>query len=107
MLRRSRIWLRMNLISSRRCSGNGGRGGSMTGRGGGWLAKRSIVSNKGCGDGGFVVRGGEFCLEGCDGARWRRSKWCRSCFGGVLRRSGRFPVVSDGKRGWRVMSLDG
>ncbi|GJX39948.1 hypothetical protein Tco_0254938 [Tanacetum coccineum] len=51
-----------------RCGGNGGRSGSMMVRGGGWLAKRSIVSNEGCGSGGLAVRGGEFCLEGCDGA---------------------------------------
>ncbi|GJW90935.1 hypothetical protein Tco_0168488 [Tanacetum coccineum] len=52
MLRCSRMWLRMNLNSSRRCGDNGGRGGSMTGRGGGWLAKRSIVSNEDYGVGG-------------------------------------------------------
>ncbi|GJV40104.1 hypothetical protein Tco_1418544 [Tanacetum coccineum] len=81
-----------------RCGGKGGRGGSMTGRGGGWLAKRLIVLNEGCGGGVLVVRGGkssseskngrgdvgggenmssmgfkfiatgEFGLEGCDGA---------------------------------------
>nr|GEU30440.1 hypothetical protein [Tanacetum cinerariifolium] len=37
-----------------RCGSKGGRGGFMTGRGGGWLAKRSIVSNEGCGGGGLV-----------------------------------------------------
>nr|GEX61979.1 hypothetical protein [Tanacetum cinerariifolium] len=70
----------------------------MAGRGGGWLAKRLIVSNEGHGGGGLVVRGGksssalknwcgdmggvekinltgsqsianrEDCLDGCDGA---------------------------------------
>ncbi|GKG44864.1 hypothetical protein Tco_0486302, partial [Tanacetum coccineum] len=44
-----------------------------TGRGGGWLAKHSIVSNEGCGGGGLAVCGGrslrEFCLEGCDFTR--------------------------------------
>nr|GEV26642.1 ribonuclease H-like domain-containing protein [Tanacetum cinerariifolium] len=40
-----------------RCDGNDGRGGSMAGRGGGWLAKCSIVSNAGCG--GLAVRGGD------------------------------------------------
>ncbi|GJW72000.1 hypothetical protein Tco_0128917 [Tanacetum coccineum] len=50
------MWLRINLISSRRrSSGNGGRGGSMAGRGGGWLAKHSIVSNEGCGGGRLAV----------------------------------------------------
>ncbi|GJY16528.1 hypothetical protein Tco_0386950 [Tanacetum coccineum] len=39
-----------------RCCGNGGRGGSIAGRGGGWLAKRSIVSNEGCGSGGLAVK---------------------------------------------------
>nr|GEY61623.1 hypothetical protein [Tanacetum cinerariifolium] len=48
------------------CGGKGGRGGSMVGRGG-WLAKRSMVSNKGRGGSGLVVRG-EDCLDGCDGA---------------------------------------
>nr|GEY99371.1 hypothetical protein [Tanacetum cinerariifolium] len=78
--------------------GKGGRGGSMTGRGDGWLAKRLIVSNEGHGGGGLVVREGksssalknwcgdiggvekinstgsqsianeEDCLDGCDGA---------------------------------------
>ncbi|GJZ36394.1 hypothetical protein Tco_0582585 [Tanacetum coccineum] len=54
--------------------GKGRRGGSMAGRGDGWLAKRSIVSNEGCGRGGLVVLGGksstigEDCLDGCDGA---------------------------------------
>nr|GEX98801.1 hypothetical protein [Tanacetum cinerariifolium] len=39
--------------------GNGGRGGSMLGSDGGWLAKRSIESNDGHGGGGLVVREGE------------------------------------------------
>ncbi|GJV96869.1 hypothetical protein Tco_1548446 [Tanacetum coccineum] len=46
-----------------RCGGNGERGGSMAGRGGGWLAKRSIVLNKGCGGGGLAVRGGRSLSE--------------------------------------------
>ncbi|GJX67976.1 putative nucleotidyltransferase, ribonuclease H [Tanacetum coccineum] len=52
------------------CGGKGRRGGSMAGRGGGWLAKRSMVSNEGRGGGGLVVRGvnREDCLDGCDGA---------------------------------------
>ncbi|GKD66496.1 hypothetical protein Tco_1308604, partial [Tanacetum coccineum] len=50
-----------------RCGSSSGRGGSMTGRGGGWLAKSSIVSNKGCGDGGFVVRGGRSSSESKNG----------------------------------------
>nr|GEU76251.1 hypothetical protein [Tanacetum cinerariifolium] len=58
------MWLRMNLISSRRSCGDkggrgggkGGRDGSMVGRGGGGLAKRSIVSNEGRGGGGLAVR---------------------------------------------------
>ncbi|GJV25441.1 hypothetical protein Tco_1378136 [Tanacetum coccineum] len=55
--------------------GKGGRGGSMTGRGGGWLAKRLMVLNEGCGGGGLVVRGG------CDGAGGGEDR--RSSFGGV------------------------
>nr|GEU48974.1 hypothetical protein [Tanacetum cinerariifolium] len=78
-------------------SGKGGRGGSMAGRGGGWLVKHLIVSNEGRGGGLVVRRGksssaskngcsdvggvenisltgsklisnGEDCLHGCDGA---------------------------------------
>ncbi|GJX56720.1 hypothetical protein Tco_0286617 [Tanacetum coccineum] len=45
------------------CGGNGGRGGSMAGRGGGWLAKRSIVSNEGCGGGRLAVCGGRSLSE--------------------------------------------
>ncbi|GJR96008.1 hypothetical protein Tco_0268182 [Tanacetum coccineum] len=37
-----------------RCGGNGTRGGSMIGKGSGWLAKRSIVSNEGCCSGGLA-----------------------------------------------------
>ncbi|GJW65968.1 hypothetical protein Tco_0117852 [Tanacetum coccineum] len=33
-------------LNGRSCGGKGGREGSMTGRGGGWLAKRSIVSTR-------------------------------------------------------------
>ncbi|GJY31077.1 hypothetical protein Tco_0414572 [Tanacetum coccineum] len=50
-----------------RCCGNGGRGGSIAGRGGGWLAKRSIVSNEGCGSGGLAVRGGKSSSESKNG----------------------------------------
>ncbi|GKE70676.1 hypothetical protein Tco_1528748 [Tanacetum coccineum] len=50
--------MRVESIRSEICGGNGGRGGSMETRGGGWLAKRSIVSNEGCGGGGLAVRGG-------------------------------------------------
>ncbi|GKB99880.1 hypothetical protein Tco_0986017 [Tanacetum coccineum] len=71
MLRRSRMWLRINLKSSRRMGKelfdpNGERcGGYMTGRGGGWLAKRSIVSKEGYGGGGggLAVRGGRSSSE--------------------------------------------
>ncbi|GKC74349.1 hypothetical protein Tco_1120232, partial [Tanacetum coccineum] len=40
------------------CRGNGGRGGSIAGRGGGSLAKRSMLSKDSLGGGGFVVLGG-------------------------------------------------
>ncbi|GJV00298.1 hypothetical protein Tco_1329568 [Tanacetum coccineum] len=43
--------------------GKGGRGGFMAGKGIGWLAKRSIMSNEGLGGGGLVVR-----RDGCNGA---------------------------------------
>nr|GFB18288.1 hypothetical protein [Tanacetum cinerariifolium] len=39
--------------SNGRCGGKGGKGGSMAGSEGGWLAKRSIESNDG--HGGLVV----------------------------------------------------
>ncbi|GJZ84075.1 hypothetical protein Tco_0649414 [Tanacetum coccineum] len=70
--------LRMNRISSRRsgrkfevgfeenvgiCGGNGGRGGSIVGRGGGSLAKCLIESKDGLGGGGFVVLGGRSSIE--------------------------------------------
>ncbi|GJU34550.1 hypothetical protein Tco_1182904 [Tanacetum coccineum] len=44
------------------CGGKGGRGGSMAGRGSGWLAKCSIVSNDGLGRGGLVVHGEDLAL---------------------------------------------
>ncbi|GJR13367.1 RNA-directed DNA polymerase, eukaryota, reverse transcriptase zinc-binding domain protein [Tanacetum coccineum] len=58
------------------CGGKGRREGSMAGRGGGLLAKRSIKSNDGLGGGGLVVHEGkssresknrEDYLYGCDG----------------------------------------
>nr|GEV52387.1 reverse transcriptase domain-containing protein [Tanacetum cinerariifolium] len=49
------------------CGGKGGRGGSITERGGGWLAKRSIVSNDGRGGGGLVVIGGKSLRESKNG----------------------------------------
>ncbi|GJV17669.1 hypothetical protein Tco_1362992 [Tanacetum coccineum] len=55
------------------CGGKGGRGGSMMGRGGGWLAKRSIVLNEGCGGGRLAVRGGNSSSE----SKNRRLRWCR------------------------------
>ncbi|GJW07071.1 hypothetical protein Tco_1569494 [Tanacetum coccineum] len=57
-----------------RCGGIGRRGGSMAGRGGGWLAKRSIILNEGCSGGGLVVRGGR---------SYRESKNGRGDVGGV------------------------
>ncbi|GKF33817.1 hypothetical protein Tco_0107017, partial [Tanacetum coccineum] len=45
------------------CGGNGGRGGSIAGRGGGSLAKHSMVSKDGLGGGGFVVLGGRSSSE--------------------------------------------
>ncbi|GKG47617.1 hypothetical protein Tco_0507102, partial [Tanacetum coccineum] len=60
-------WVRMVKAfidpNDRRCDGNGGRGGSMAGKGGGWLAKRSILSNEGCGGSGLAVRGGRSSSE--------------------------------------------
>nr|GEV71519.1 hypothetical protein [Tanacetum cinerariifolium] len=46
-----------------RCGGNGRRGGSMDGKGGGCFAKRSIDLNDGRGGGGFVVLGGRSSSE--------------------------------------------
>ncbi|GJW57637.1 hypothetical protein Tco_0104368 [Tanacetum coccineum] len=48
-------------------SGNGGRGGSIAGRGGGSLAKRSMESNDVLGGGGFVVVGGRSSRVGAGG----------------------------------------
>ncbi|GKE51197.1 hypothetical protein Tco_1486353 [Tanacetum coccineum] len=45
------------------CVGNGGRGGSIVGRGGGSLSKCSMVSKDGLGGGGFVVLGGRSSKE--------------------------------------------
>nr|GFA30647.1 hypothetical protein [Tanacetum cinerariifolium] len=45
-------------LKGRSCGGKGGRGGSMAGRGGGWLAKHLIVLNDGLGGGGLIVYGG-------------------------------------------------
>ncbi|GJU39621.1 hypothetical protein Tco_1192578 [Tanacetum coccineum] len=39
--------------NGRSCDGKGGRGSSMAGSGGGWLAKHSIESNDGRGGGGL------------------------------------------------------
>ncbi|GJV52396.1 hypothetical protein Tco_1448137 [Tanacetum coccineum] len=113
------MWLRINLISSRRrCGGNGGRGGSMTGRGGGWLVKRSIVSNEGCGGGGLAVCSGsklmdkgEDYLEGCDGAGGREVNdggvvlgLFKRCFeeisSEVIGESGRDTIGLDGGAVW-------
>ncbi|GJS13833.1 hypothetical protein Tco_0408305 [Tanacetum coccineum] len=41
--------------------------GSITGRGGGWLAKHSIVSNDGHGGGGLLVLGGKSSRESKNG----------------------------------------
>ncbi|GKG21684.1 hypothetical protein Tco_0384279, partial [Tanacetum coccineum] len=54
-----------------RCGGNGGKGGSMGGRGDGWLAKRSIVSNKGCGSGRLAVHGGRSSSKSKKGFVWK------------------------------------
>ncbi|GJX20908.1 hypothetical protein Tco_0223585 [Tanacetum coccineum] len=51
------------------CGGNGGRGGSMAGRGGGSLAKRSMELKDGlCGGGSKFIANGEECLDGWVGA---------------------------------------
>nr|GEU90326.1 hypothetical protein [Tanacetum cinerariifolium] len=44
-----------------------GRGGSMAGSGGGWFTKCSIVSNEGCGGGGFAVLGGKSLIKSNNG----------------------------------------
>ncbi|GKC07475.1 hypothetical protein Tco_0999085, partial [Tanacetum coccineum] len=49
------------------CGGNGGRGGSIDGRGGGSLAKRLMVSKDSLGGEGFVFLGGRSSKECFDG----------------------------------------
>ncbi|GJV26967.1 hypothetical protein Tco_1383415 [Tanacetum coccineum] len=49
--------------NSRSCGGKGGKGGSMAGRGGGWITKRSIESKEGYGSGGLAVLGGKSSSE--------------------------------------------
>ncbi|GJZ52760.1 hypothetical protein Tco_0607645 [Tanacetum coccineum] len=49
------------------CGGRGRRGGSIVGRGGGSLAKRSIDSKDGLG-GSKLIANGEECLDGWVGA---------------------------------------
>nr|GEU68036.1 hypothetical protein [Tanacetum cinerariifolium] len=43
------------------------RGGSMAGRGGGWLAKHSMVLNEGHGGGELLVWGGKYSSESKNG----------------------------------------
>ncbi|GKB98689.1 hypothetical protein Tco_0984826 [Tanacetum coccineum] len=120
-----------------RCGSIGGRGGSMAGRGDGWLAKRSIVSNEGCGGGGLTVRGGkssnkpkngcgdvggvekisltgsklitnvEVCLDGCDGGSGREVNGGGVVLG-VLKRWSR-DVLDEtiGESGGDTIGLDG
>ncbi|GJU70164.1 hypothetical protein Tco_1256423 [Tanacetum coccineum] len=70
----------------RSCGGNSGRGGSMSGRGGGWLAKCSIVLNEGVGGGGLVVRG-EVIGSGVE-------------LGVIKSSSDEIPSETMGERGW-------
>nr|GEW94562.1 hypothetical protein [Tanacetum cinerariifolium] len=60
------------------CGGKGKRGGSIAGRGGGLLARRSMGSKEGLGGGGFVVLGGRSSSE---------SKIVRGEEGGVKNKS--------------------
>ncbi|GJU20566.1 hypothetical protein Tco_1153908 [Tanacetum coccineum] len=109
----------------------------MAGRGDGWLAKRSIVSNEGCGGGGLTVRGGkssnkpkngcgdvggvekisltgsklitnvEVCLDGCDGGSGREVNGGGVVLG-VLKRWSR-DVLDEtiGESGGDTIGLDG
>ncbi|GJU84891.1 hypothetical protein Tco_1292437 [Tanacetum coccineum] len=90
--------MRKELLGSKggSCSGKGGRRGSMVGRGGGWLAKCSIVSNEGLGGGGLVVRegGGEVIGSGVD-------------LGVIKSSSGEIPDETIGERGGDMMGLSG
>ncbi|GKA14865.1 retrotransposon protein, putative, ty1-copia subclass, partial [Tanacetum coccineum] len=70
-----------------------GRGGSMVGSGGGWLAKCLIMSNKDCGRGGLVVRGGKSSSESKNrlveepfGNRWAETSFDRDEAGRGLTR---------------------
>ncbi|GJX55769.1 hypothetical protein Tco_0285666 [Tanacetum coccineum] len=55
------------IVDNDLCAGKGGRGGSMVGSGGGWLAKHSIVSNEGCGGAVLAVLGGKSSNGACGG----------------------------------------
>ncbi|GJY83870.1 hypothetical protein Tco_0497246 [Tanacetum coccineum] len=78
------------------CGGKGRRCGSMAVRGGGWLAKRSIVSNRVLGGGGLVVHGGsgEVIGSGVD-------------FGVIKSSSGENLDKTMGERGGDIMGLGG
>nr|GEY62345.1 hypothetical protein [Tanacetum cinerariifolium] len=83
-----------------RCGGNGGIGSSMMGRGDGWLAKRSIVSNEGCGSGGLAVRGGRSLSKSKKGeipgeVIIERDGDIKGLDGGVVRRFSRFHLQNE------------
>nr|GEU73267.1 hypothetical protein [Tanacetum cinerariifolium] len=87
------------------CGGKGRRRGFMAGRGGGWLSKCSIVSNKGLGGGGFVVRGE--CLDGCDGAYGGEVKESGVNLGVIKSSSGEIPSETMGERCGDMMGFGG
>nr|GEZ65890.1 hypothetical protein [Tanacetum cinerariifolium] len=85
----------------------GGRGGSITRRGGGWLAKRLIISNYGRSGGGLVVLGGKSLREsknGCGGMEVKGGKVDLGVVNSLL-----FEISEDviGERGRDTIGVDG
>ncbi|GKD82328.1 hypothetical protein Tco_1349167 [Tanacetum coccineum] len=88
------------------CGGNGGRGSSIFGRGGGSLAICSMESKDGLGGGGLVVVGEE-CLDGYVGAGGGEVKGGGVDFGVTKSLLGEIPAESTGESGGEEFGVDG
>ncbi|GJU86364.1 hypothetical protein Tco_1293910 [Tanacetum coccineum] len=96
------------------CGGNGGRGSSIDGKGGGLLAIRTMVSKDGLGGGGFVVLGGRSsseskreCLDGWVRADGGEVKGGGDDFGTRRILLGEIPRVIIGESGGETFRDDG
>ncbi|GJZ31784.1 hypothetical protein Tco_0576831 [Tanacetum coccineum] len=96
------------------CGGNGGREGSIAGRGRGSLAKSSMESKDGLGGGRFVVLGGRSssvskkeCLDGWVGAGGGEVKGDGVDFGVSRTLLGEIPEEIIGESGGEVFGVDG